>query len=113
MEDIRWPLLLVKAELIKVISAMKLEVLDGDKSHQRVVDVLELSEEVINHLEIENQRLKGTMKSAIELHHSSIIEVLKKHERAQEWLESAKELTEDEKHDIFSIWLLKQALEEI
>jgi len=112
MDDIRWSLLLVKAELIKVISAMKLEVQRGDTSHQRVVEVLELSEEVINHLEIKNQRLKGTMKSAIELHHSSIIEVLKKHERGLEWLESAKELADDMKHDIFSIWLLKQALEE-
>lgn len=61
-------------------------------------------------LEAENERLEKVIKTAIQFHHKSIAECLAGHKDATAWLKSAEDLAEDEKHEIFSLWLLKQAL---
>ncbi len=72
----------------------------------------EVLKRMLNYLIGKNRRLKEIIETAIKLHHKSIAEVVNSHERGLEWLESAKELKDDEKHNIFSIWLLKQALKD-
>lgn len=77
-EDVEWTLLLVKAELIKAISKMRLEIDSGDTSHQRVFDILELCKEVIEHFEAENKQLKEIADFAYDIHTRDLVNVKKK-----------------------------------
>lgn len=63
-------------------------------------------------LQAENERLKDTIRTAIQFHHKSIAECLAGHKDATAWLESVSDLAENEEHEIFSLWLLRQTLKE-
>lgn len=64
-------LLLLKAELIKVISSLRLKIQCGgkdiQKEYQRIFDTLELSGRAIKSLESENNKLADAIKAAIPL----------------------------------------------
>jgi len=71
---------------------------------------LDSTNNAFKELEAENERLTNAIREALQFHHKSIAEVIAGHKQAEEWLKSAKDLTDGEKHKIFSIWLLEQAL---